>query len=93
MEVHKIFASSVCLACLFCTTESRVMAAVQTAGTEQEVLYTDQTTVINNINPIPGGGVGQKHLRSTFSSNCCRKAAINYYFNSLKIQSSELIKD
>ena len=30
---------------------------------------------------IQGGG--QKHLRSTFSSNYCRKAAINFYFNGL----------
>ena len=33
------------------------------------------------INPIQGGG--QKRLRFTFSSNYCRKAAINDYFNSL----------
>ena len=28
-------------------------------------------------------GKGQKHLRSTFSSNYCRKAALNDYFNGL----------
>jgi len=33
------------------------------------------------LNPIQGGG--QKLLHSTFSSNYCRKAAINDYFNGL----------
>ena len=36
---------------------------------------------IASINPIQGGE--QKRLRSTFSSNYCRKAAIDYYFNGL----------